>query len=370
MKSVRLAIIFAVVALSLGGRPVLADRGGKSTIIAQDFTLGPGERLPDDLAVFGGRVNLELGSVAEGDVVLVGGEATIAGQVEGDVVAFGGSVELAATAVIEGDVVVFGHLRRHPRAEVKGSLVEGLEATSESLRDLAEMLGGEAGTAPGTPIRVRPQARAPEWFVGLVRAISTILAVLLVATLVATLLPENLDHVTRMMVNSALLSIGTGVLTIALAAVLVPLLTVICIGIPLAIVLVIAIVLCALVGWVSAGCLVGRRLFEMLSVSRQSPLVEILCGTMLITLFSTIPCVGGLLAILLLSWSLGAVVLSRFGTTPSLLWSTFSPGSVTQAEAGAASGHDPVDSTSASTDRRGDTRPLDESALLDSEPDA
>lgn len=369
MKIMRFVVLFVIVALWPAALPVSAGRGGKTTVVAQDFTLGAGERLHDDLVALGGRVRLERESTVEGDVVLVGSEAEIAGQVEGDVVAFGSSVELAATAVVEGDVVVFGRLRRDPRADVRGSLVEGLEA-SESLRNMAGMFSGRPRIVPGRPVPVRPRVGAPEWLVDVVRAVSTILAMLLVAMLVVTVLPENLDHITSVMVNSALVSLGTGVLTVALVVVLVPLLTFICIGIPVAIVILIAVTLSALVGWVSTGCLVGRKLFEMLNVSRQSPLVEILGGTLLITLLSTIPCVGVLLATLLLSWSLGAVVLTRFGTAPSPLWSPFSPGAVTPPDPGAASGHDPRDRGGVSTDRRGDTRKLDESALLDCEPDA
>ena len=71
--------------------------------------------------------------------------------------------------------------------------------------------------------------------------------------------------------------------------------------------------LCAMVGWISAGRLVGERVVRVLNISTQSPVVEMLAGTILITLLGMIRCVGPLFTAVVLSWGIGAVVLTRFG---------------------------------------------------------
>ena len=60
-----------------------------------------------------------------GDVVAVGGSATVDGTVRGDVVAIGGSVNLGPTADIENDVVaVGGAVHRDPAARIGGRVQE------------------------------------------------------------------------------------------------------------------------------------------------------------------------------------------------------------------------------------------------------
>lgn len=360
MKAVRLSVLFSLIlALWMLVLPVSADGGGQSAIVAQDFTLGPGDRLEDDLVVFGGRLHLEQGSIVEGDIAIMGGEAKLEGYVDGDVVAFGASVELGSTAVIEGDVVVFGNVRRHPDATIRGNMVEGLEA-SKSFQYLPKMLNGRPGVKPTRP-QSRRQMSAPGWFVSLTRSVMTILALLFVAALVVILLPESLEHITRVMDDSVLLSLGVGVLTIILTLVLVPLLTIICIGIPLAIVLLVALLLCALIGWVAAGKLLGQKLLHLLKIGTSSPFVVILLGTLLITLLALVGCVGRVFALLLLSWSIGAVVLTRFGTASDPFWSPFATSTPTSPVKRPQ--YEQKVGASVDTPKRGDTKPLDDSVL-------
>lgn len=71
----------------------------------------------------------------KGDLVAIGGEGVVSGHIEGDAVFIGGALELDSTAVIEGDlVVVSGELEKHPAAVVKG------EETEVSLGPLGKIL--------------------------------------------------------------------------------------------------------------------------------------------------------------------------------------------------------------------------------------
>ena len=88
---------------------------------------------------------------------------------------------------------------------------------------------------------------------------------------------------------------------------------IICIGIPVAIVLALVLMIGALVAWVAAGRLIGERFLQVLSAGEQPPLLQILVGVSLISLLAQVSCMGPVFSILVLSWGLGGVVLTRFG---------------------------------------------------------
>ena len=306
-------VLFALALLALA-LPVWADHGGRNTVLGGEYTLQAGERLEDDLVVLGGKVQLQRGSLVKGDVSILGGEASIEGTVDGDVVIFGGAVALGSSAVVEGNLVILGSsLRRHPEAQVKGNTVEGLEA-SESLKNLPKLLSGNLA-GMNVPRPNMTGSGGLNGLFGFMRSLGTLVAVLFAAALVVTLLPEPLQRITELMTRSWLLSMGIGALTIVALAVLMPVLAIIIIGIPVVIVLGIASVLCALLGWVAAGKVVGQQLLQALRAGTRSPLAEVLVGSTFITLLALTPCVGPLLSFLVVSWGLGAVVLTRLGTT-------------------------------------------------------
>jgi hypothetical protein len=112
-------------------------------------------------------------------------------------------------------------------------------------------------------------------------------------------------------------SIGVGFLTFFVSALLIPLLVVICIGIPVAILLGLALAAASIYGWIVMGILVGERLLRAAKVQEPEALGSALLGVFLITLISATPlCIGFLFTLAVASWGLGAVILTRFGTIP------------------------------------------------------
>lgn len=349
--------------LWLAAWPVLADKGGRTAIFGQDYTLEPGKRLDHDLLVFGGQVHLKPDSLVEGDVLITGGQATLEGRIRGDVLILGGSVELAATAVIEKDLVVLGQLRRDPEAKVKGNIVEGWEA-SGALSAVPGILGRQRlPQARPAPLPMRPW-QGPGWSGGgLLASVASILALILVAALLIALLPNSLRRVTQAMEQQMAFCVGVGLLTLMVVAIGAVILAITCIGIPLVLVLGLALLLGALVGWVAAGQIVGQRVLQALQAKSQPLLVEVALGVVLISLAGKVPCIGWLFSLLALSWGLGAVVLTRFGTRPYPSLAPFE-------DRPPAFATPPPGSPSASTGtaRRGDTRRLDEQTLEWQEP--
>jgi hypothetical protein len=295
--------------------PVLAQGPGNA-FFGQNIRIQAGETLDGDTSIFGGTATFDRGSVINGDVAVMGGEVTVNGTINGDLVAFGGIVDLGATAVIEGDVVALGAVRRHPDAQIHGRLLLGLAAT----RSLAVQPRPWPNTADTAARPVAP--RLPHVMTAL-RALATLFALLMAALAAVLILPDNLSNINQVMLSSAPLSAGVGALTLVVLAVLTPLLVVICIGIPVAMALLLVVAVGALVGWVAAGKALGARVMALAKVSPPSAVVEALLGVLLLTLAGYVPCVGWLFAFVALCWGLGATVLTRFGVTRDAFWKPF-----------------------------------------------
>lgn len=309
-----LCLVVLVFALAAG--PVVADNGEDARVIlGESFTLHSGEVLSQDLVAFGGDLVLEEDSLVNGDVVLLGGSLSASGKVNGDVVAIGGRLVLNSGALINGDLVALGSLERAPGAQVRGSTVRGWDL---DLRGLERLEGLEALR------RLPTRVRLYDWSVGTwsgwgyqaFRFIMTTLALMAIGVLVTLFIPKQTAQVAQTMVRAGLPSLGVGVLTFMVAVLATPVLIVICIGIPVAIALWLAGSLAVLFGWLAAGLLVGRRVFEGFKTVETAPMLEIATGAAILSLLSAVPCVGPLLTLLVGCWGLGAVVLARCGTVP------------------------------------------------------
>jgi len=314
MTRLRLITVLLVLVACLGlAMPVLAEGTDEPlTYLAEDYVLSSGETYVGDILVIAGTATLEEGSILEGTLALIGGEATIAGFVDGDVIAMGGAVGLDSTAEITGDLAAVGALRRHAGAIVHGTVIEGAE-DSDALSKLSEL-------AEERQLDVASPPTAMATVMNLARLLITFIAVVGVSILVTVLLPENTHSIGQVMTQSALLSLAVGVVTLLLTAVVLPLLVIICIGIPIALFLLLALVVVSILGWATAGRLVGCRVLGWVGSEEGRPAVVTLLGVGLLTALSMVPCLGWALAVLALSWGIGAVILSRLGTRSDAQW--------------------------------------------------
>lgn len=321
-------IALLAAALLLPATPVLAadnlpDDG--VVIWNEDYTLEEGEHLDGDLVVFNGDVILQADSRVEGDVVVWNGSADTDGTVEGDLVVSNGGVDLGEDAHVQGDVVCTWNcdIEREDGARVDGDVVEGL-----SLRGL-----------PFTPWRGFPWSRVeirrplpfwasgPEqvlrWVLRAVRSAVTIVIIAVVGGLVALIWPRATDLVGRTAFQSAGPSLGIGLLTVVAAATLIIALAItICLS-PVAALTGLALAAAGLFGWIAIGARVGRRLLRAFNAREVAPMWSAGLGTLAITMVSIglsaafcLAPLGWVLTFALGCLGLGAVMLSRFGTTP------------------------------------------------------
>jgi len=292
----------------------------------EDYTLAADEELDGDLVVFNGDASLESGSRIRGNAVIWNGSANVDGTIEGNLVATNGDIRLGEDALVEGDVACSWNcdVEQEEGARVNGDIVEG-----PSLRGIPFTQWGQRGLR----IQVPPPDQGPFWVSGaeqllrwILRLVRTIVTVLVIAAIggVATLIwPDATARVGLTAFQSPGASLGMGFLTLIAGITLITVLAItICLS-PAAALIALALGVAALFGWVAIGARVGSRLLEALNAGDVAPLWVASLGTLIITLitmglsaaFCLAP-LGWLLMLVIGCFGLGAVVLTRFGTTP------------------------------------------------------
>jgi hypothetical protein len=318
-------ILLLIAGLLLPAAPALAAGGppGDDGIVIwnEDYTLEKDEWVEGDLVVFNGDVTLEPDSRAEGSVIVWNGSAEVKGTVEGDLVVTSGDIYLDDDARIEGDVVCSWScdIEQEAGAQVDGSITEGIP-----LDDLRLERPRRFPVPVPYPLTSSASGlrAALGWMLRIIRSVAAILVVAAVAGLVALIWPQSTAQVGQAMVEAPLPSFGVGLLTIVAGTALVVALTItICLS-PVAILAALVLGAAGLFGWAGVGAIVGERLLQALNAQEIAPLWTAGLGTLLITLvvmgmsvaFCLAP-LGWLMTFVLGCLGLGAVVLTRFGTT-------------------------------------------------------
>lgn len=283
-------------------------------ILGGSFTLESGQILDGDLVVFAGSVDLEADSRVTGDVAVLGGSADVAGTVNGDLVVFGGSVELMSTAVVGGELVTFGgNIDRAEGAIVQGSQVEGFA------------FGQDFDFPNITTIRTNgPRFHWGNWllrfFYRIFKALMFVVLITVIGILVAVLLPQPLERVSQAVLVAPAHSWVVGFLAAVLGVIVGgTLIVTLCLA-PFGAVVWLALLIACIFGWTALGLIVGLRILEQLNSRNVTPVMGVAVGSVILSLITAVLwiitdcCLGWPFVILVGSFGLGAVVLTRFGT--------------------------------------------------------
>ncbi len=202
-----------------------------------------------DIAVFGG--NLDIQGTVKGDAAVFGGNTTNKGTIAGDLLVIGGTVLLDSGSVVEGNInMVGGTVDRDENAVVLGD-IESVEI--EALQKVLPRIS-RAFRFP----RMLPGARFfPRLiFIGL-------LVVLYVFNLLILLMfPQGIDRVAAKIQHSVWASVGLGLAMEILFTPLIVLFAVSIIGIPLIILLPLAVFLGTLFGFSALSFVLGERVAQ------------------------------------------------------------------------------------------------------------
>lgn len=330
MKQRRLILLFAVFLLLMATTNVVFAQSGEGTVVEAD------ETIRNDIVLLDEDLTIQEGAVVKGDIALFGGNATIAGEVDGDIVLFGGNLTAMETAVIDGDCALLG-------GSLTDETAEGINCTDVTFgEDFAPAISAiadnfnlqEPPEPPAPPVPPDwPQRSAFSRFVsGVAEAAGQTLVMALLALGVAYLLPTHLKRAEESVRRQPILSGTVGFLTalsvpviLVLLGITSAILTLVCIGIlgfPIIFVLAVAFVAAMVFGWIAMGDLVGTWLAERMNLQNRSLPVTAALGTgaitLLIGLIGALPfMIGeGLLTIVIGSIGLGAATLTRLGTRP------------------------------------------------------
>jgi hypothetical protein len=304
----------ACCALLLIPGTVFANRiAADEFLVGESFTLAEGETYSGNLIAVDGTLQLQAGSTFQGNIVLFGGSMESAGTIIGQVASLKATLHFAPTSVVRGDVASIGSVpRMDAGAKISGSLksMEGFSlpfspSAGESPAGNQPAIGG-GGANRGTYIL---------WY----EATALLFKVLLlsaVAVLVVLFLPLPAERVSRTIIEQPAVSFLIGMLGMMAAVALLLLLAfTVCLS-PLSLLGALVLVAAVLLGWIALGWETGKRLAGLFRANLH-PAVQAGIGTMILTLIASglgyIPCAGSLLDILILSFGLGAVVLTRFG---------------------------------------------------------
>jgi cytoskeletal protein CcmA (bactofilin family) len=279
--------------------------GGGRVIFGSNFTLEKGDTFDGDLVVFGGNVTIEEDATLNGDLVVIGGTITSNGQMEGDVVVVGGQVKLEESAVVARDVITIGgQLERAEGATIEGDVVNNIAPDFQIPNGRIPPQVPGAPVVPDIPnpninIQFNPFAEV-FWIFFWAVIVSAF------AMLIALFWQPQIERAGSLIVSQPLMSGAVGLLALFLGVILF-----ITILPPL------IVAFAWLFGVVAIGSEVGARFTKAIN-QVWSPVLTIGFGTFLLLLvggaIGLIPCLGGLVQLLLGLLGIGGAVLTLFGS--------------------------------------------------------
>lgn len=219
------------------------------------------------------------------NVIVIGGDATIAGEVQDVVLVFNGDLDIKRTASITGEVIVIGgRIKQEPGAVLTDNVVNFSfdTATKNSL-----FIGGLAVLAV--------------WFLRIAFSLLLFILPLLAAYILKariqpfrSLLHQRPLHVLLIGFAASLFALAAGVL-----------LSITVIGLPIAILLAMAILLSCIIGLAAITMQIG----EWVPIQVAKPLwLQVMMGAVAMIAGVNLPLIGGLLLLCLLWLSLGITV--------------------------------------------------------------
>jgi hypothetical protein len=278
-----------VPAVAQAPRPsAAACSGNDRNVVGNNVVVAENEWLCGGASAYGGDVTV-LGHVS-GNATSVGGDVTVGGEVDGNVTAFGGDITLLPNSLVAGDVQTWGgRIIRAPDAVVQGSVGHVSQPAGMLQPDSWYLFPGH-----GVP-----------WL--------NLIFWALASAGIAYFFPTQLLRV-RQMAQARLggsLLVGVAALLIGVAASLVLFVT--CVGIPVALLLLLAGWVLSVFGTVALGFWLGELLVRNAAYrQRSSFVVAALVGTLLLALPAEIPCVGGLVRLVVTATGLGAAALTLY----------------------------------------------------------
>lgn len=258
-------------------------------VVLAGIVLIPHVVLAADDVIRSGDIVIPADEKVLGDVISFRGEVSVYGEVFGDVVALAGPVTVYSGGVVHGDVVaLIGAIDLRTGGMIGGDQV-GLGG-----------IGRIAVPAPPSLRNIRPGF-----------TIFNLVIRVVLALLIGALFPNALARVTGKLEAQAGQCAGAGVLAWLAILPLAVVVALTIVGIPLSLLLVLALWAAYNLGFAAISMLAGKRI---LSGQQAGSLLALAVGAFLLSVLIAVPFMGWLVRIVLGLLGVGAVTLTRFGT--------------------------------------------------------
>lgn len=255
-----------------------------------------------DRTVTGGSIVIAEDETAH-DVTVMGGKADVLGTVTGDLTVFGGKAEVHPGAVVAGDATAIGG---------KLTIDDGAEVRGHS-----GVVGGVLNRAAGShshgidDVEVSSLLAGPRRLMGGVgRALSSAALLFVFGAILFALAPDRMERLQAELAARPMRSFALGVLTFLGLVAAVAALCVTIIGIPVAIVLVLASVFAGYAGACGVLATGGRA---VLGHRTRNPYVHLAFGAVVFLAVSALPWVGDVVTLVTIALSLGALFATKGG---------------------------------------------------------
>jgi hypothetical protein len=278
--------------------------------VREDYRLEDGETLTGNAHLVVGDAHFEPGSTVNGNLNITASRVVIQGHIEGDVTLVSSELEIGDSAQIEGNLayclVRDKRLEKSPNAVIWGETQDRCDPNAENRFALVD--------------------RNPNFLFRLGTNVGVSLTSGLLAALGTICFPRRIWRISRAALHYRVSSFGMGLLTLFVAIALSSLW-----GLSLALIVPLALTPVIVGGWFSIAVLAmlgsiaiaqpfGLRLTRLLRLESNIPVVNATLGASLLAFlimsFNFIPgwsVVTLITVALLVSWSLGAALLTRAG---------------------------------------------------------
>lgn len=243
-----------------------------------------------DRVSFGGDVVVAAGETVT-SVAAFGGDAIVDGRVEGDVVSFGGDVELGPSAQVTGSV---------------SSLGGRVEAAHGARFHPGQVVAPHVAHAQRSGLGA--------WLEETFRQLVAHGLLFLLGLLLMGLAPERLGALQVAIVRDPVRTGATGVAGYVGSALLIVLLAITILGIPAAVALALLLPIATYVGLAASATVLGACL--PIASLRDAPVRRLAAGVVVLFVASLVPVLGTLVVLVASCLGLGALVRTKFRTTP------------------------------------------------------
>ncbi len=250
-----------------------------------------------DRVAFGSDVHVGPGEVVR-DAVSFGGDTLVEGEVLGDAVSFGGTVTLRGEGRVRGDVASFGGGVRADGSHGGGDTAAfGGEQTSHV----------EAGPAG-------PFERFGGWLSDAARSAVAHVLLFLLGLVLIGVWRDRVGAMQVTMIKDGIKTTGIGLLAYVAAGVSVVLFALTIVGIPIAVVLALALPVATYVGLAAAATVIGAAL--PLPQLKGSEVAQLGAGVLVLFVASIVPTVGTIATVVAACLGFGALIRTRFEPNP------------------------------------------------------